>query len=54
MKQNLDIFDWSLTEEELSKIDQILQRRHVTLIGKMVKEHNDVMAEIDAELDEVI
>lgn len=51
MKQNLDIFDWSLTEEELLKIDQIPQRRHVYLIGTMVTEHNDVLAEIDADLD---
>ncbi|KAK1416317.1 hypothetical protein QVD17_32106 [Tagetes erecta] len=51
MKQNLDIFDWSLTEEELTKIDQIPQRRQIYLIGTMVTEHNDVMAEIDAELD---
>ncbi|KAJ0538880.1 putative D-galacturonate reductase [Helianthus annuus] len=51
MKQNLDIFDWTLTEEELYKIDQIPQRRHFYLIGTMVTEHNDIMAEIDAELD---
>nr|BDE26436.1 aldo-keto reductase [Dahlia pinnata] len=52
MKQNLDIFDWSLTEEELSKIDQIPQRRHVYLIGSpIINEHNDILAEIDAELD---
>ncbi|KAM0019772.1 putative D-galacturonate reductase [Helianthus debilis subsp. tardiflorus] len=51
MKQNLDIFDWSLTEEELNKIDQIPQRRHIYLIGSIITEHNDVFAEIDAELD---
>ncbi|KAI3696164.1 hypothetical protein L1987_79174 [Smallanthus sonchifolius] len=51
MKQNLDIFDWSLTEEELNKIDQIPQRKLIYLIGSMVTEHNDVMAEIDADLD---
>ncbi|KAJ0538881.1 putative D-galacturonate reductase [Helianthus annuus] len=51
MKQNLDIFDWSLTQEELKKIDQIPQRRHVYLIGTMALEHNDIMDEIDAELD---
>ncbi|XP_071714343.1 D-galacturonate reductase-like [Rutidosis leptorrhynchoides] len=50
MKQNLDIFDWSLTEEELKKICCIPQRKHLYLIGSMVTEHNDVMAEIDAEL----
>ncbi|CAH1420365.1 unnamed protein product [Lactuca virosa] len=51
MKQNLDIFDWSLTKEEMEKIDQIPQRRHVYLIGSMSIEPNDIMAEIDAELD---
>ncbi|XP_076891899.1 D-galacturonate reductase-like [Bidens hawaiensis] len=51
MKQNLDIFGWSLTEEELNKIDQIPQHRRVYLIGAMVIEHNNIMAEIDAELD---
>ncbi|CAH1430075.1 unnamed protein product [Lactuca virosa] len=51
MKQNLDIFGWSLTEEELEKIDQIPQHRLVYLIGKMTTEPNDIMAEIDAELD---
>ncbi|CAH1431157.1 unnamed protein product [Lactuca virosa] len=50
MKQNLDIFDWSLTEEELNKISQIPQRKHVYLIGSLVTEPNDVMAEIDADL----
>ncbi|KAI3816429.1 hypothetical protein L1987_16125 [Smallanthus sonchifolius] len=51
MKENLDIFDWCLTKEELNKIDQIPQRRHVYLIGSIVIEHNDVLAEIDADLD---
>ncbi|KAJ9554344.1 hypothetical protein OSB04_018389 [Centaurea solstitialis] len=50
MKQNLDIFDWSLTQEELNKISRIPQRKHLYLVGMMVKEHNDVMDEIDAEL----
>ncbi|CAI9296590.1 unnamed protein product [Lactuca saligna] len=50
MKQNLEIFDWSLTEEELNKISQIPQRKHVYLIGSFVTEPNDVMAEIDADL----
>ncbi|KAL4575610.1 hypothetical protein LXL04_022459 [Taraxacum kok-saghyz] len=50
MKQNLDIFDWSLSDEELNKISQIPQRKNVYLIGMMTTEHNDVMAKIDAEL----
>ncbi|XP_076891898.1 D-galacturonate reductase-like [Bidens hawaiensis] len=52
MKQNLDIFGWSLTEEELNKIDQIPQHRRCYLIGGLAIEHNDIFAEIDAELDE--
>ncbi|XP_076914171.1 D-galacturonate reductase-like [Bidens hawaiensis] len=51
MKQNLDIFEWSLTEGELNKIARIPQRRHVYLIGTMVTEHNDILAEIDEELN---
>ncbi|KAI7748567.1 hypothetical protein M8C21_000106 [Ambrosia artemisiifolia] len=50
MKQNLDIFDWSLTEDELIKISQIPQQRHVYLSGTMLKEPHDVLAEIDAGL----
>ncbi|XP_076955993.1 D-galacturonate reductase-like [Bidens hawaiensis] len=52
MKQNLDIFGWSFTNEELNKIDQIPQHRRCYLIGGLATEHNDVFAEIDAELDE--
>ncbi|XP_071686420.1 D-galacturonate reductase-like [Rutidosis leptorrhynchoides] len=52
MKQNVDIFDWSLTDEELNKIDKIPQHRRIYLLGSMVLEHNDVVDEIDAELDE--
>ncbi|KAI3516862.1 hypothetical protein L1887_15969 [Cichorium endivia] len=51
MKQNLDIFSWSLTKEELEKIDKIPQHRRVYLIGTMSTEPNNIMAEIDAELD---
>ncbi|KAD2393419.1 hypothetical protein E3N88_40396 [Mikania micrantha] len=51
MKQNLEIFDWSLTQEELNKIDRIPQRRHVYLGGSMSTGHNDILAKIDAELD---
>ncbi|KAI3778715.1 hypothetical protein L2E82_08098 [Cichorium intybus] len=50
MKQNLDIFDWSLSDEELSKISHIPQRKNIYLIGMMTSEHNDIMAKIDAEL----
>ncbi|XP_076897922.1 D-galacturonate reductase-like [Bidens hawaiensis] len=50
MKQNLDIFDWSLTEEELNKISQIPQQKHIYITGALVKEANDVITEIDAGL----
>ncbi|KAJ9554340.1 hypothetical protein OSB04_018385 [Centaurea solstitialis] len=49
MKQNLDIFDWSLTKKELNKISQIPQQKH-TFLSSMASEPNDVMTEIDAEL----
>ncbi|XP_023756637.1 D-galacturonate reductase [Lactuca sativa] len=50
MKQNLDIFNWSLSADELNKISYIPQRKNVYLIGMMMSEHNDVMADIDDEL----
>lgn len=50
MKQNLDIFDWSLSEEELIKINQIPQQKHIYISRTMLKEPNDVLAEIDADL----
>ncbi|KAI7748564.1 hypothetical protein M8C21_000103 [Ambrosia artemisiifolia] len=31
MKQNLDIFDWSLTQDELNKIEQIPQQRNMMI-----------------------
>ncbi|GKA64042.1 D-galacturonate reductase-like protein [Tanacetum coccineum] len=50
MQQNLDIFDWSLTEDELNQISQIPQQKHIYLTGSMINEHHDVIAEIDADL----
>ncbi|XP_071703901.1 D-galacturonate reductase-like [Rutidosis leptorrhynchoides] len=49
MKQNLDIFDWSLSEEEMNKISQIPQQKHI-YFGLMVGEPNDVITEVDADL----
>ncbi|KAJ9554342.1 hypothetical protein OSB04_018387 [Centaurea solstitialis] len=49
MKQNLDIFDWSLTEEELIKISQIPQQKN-TYLRLLTTGPNDVTAEIDEEL----
>ncbi|KAJ0677967.1 putative D-galacturonate reductase [Helianthus annuus] len=50
MKQNLDIFDWALTQEDLNKISQIPQRKLVYLLGFVVTEPNDVTVEIDSKL----
>ncbi|KAK1416347.1 hypothetical protein QVD17_32137 [Tagetes erecta] len=49
MKENLDIFDWSLTEEELINISRIPQKKHV-YCALMVNEPNDVIADIDVGL----
>lgn len=50
MRENLDVFDWSLTEEELSNISRIPQRKGVLLTPSGLVEPNDVVAEIDAEI----
>nr|XP_043637819.1 D-galacturonate reductase-like [Erigeron canadensis] len=50
MRQNLEIFDWALTQEDLYKISQIPQRKLVYLLGFVVTEPNDVTMDIDAEL----
>ncbi|XP_027099484.2 D-galacturonate reductase-like [Coffea arabica] len=47
MKQNLQIFDWSLSEEELEKISQIPQRKAVTLAS--IFGPHDLVLELDAE-----
>lgn len=48
MKENLEIFDWSLTNEELNKIDQLPQRKRV-LLAPLLGPH-DLVLEIDAEI----
>lgn len=48
MKQNLDIFGWSLTEEECNMIAKIPQRKGVYLGA--LSEPCDIIAEIDAEI----
>ncbi|KAI3696155.1 hypothetical protein L1987_79165 [Smallanthus sonchifolius] len=50
MMQNVDIFDWALTQEDLNKISQIPQRKLVYLLGFVVREPNDITAEIDSKL----
>ncbi|CDP05463.1 unnamed protein product [Coffea canephora] len=48
MKQNLQIFDWSLSEEELEKISQIPQRKGVTLAS--ILGPHDLVLELAAEV----
>ncbi|XP_008220962.1 PREDICTED: D-galacturonate reductase-like [Prunus mume] len=48
MKQNVDIFDWSLTDEELEKISHFPQRKAVTF-ASIVGPH-DLIVDIDAQL----
>lgn len=50
MRENLDIFGWSLTQEELDNISQIPQRKGVLLTSTGLLEPNDVVAQIDAEI----
>ncbi|XVE74577.1 hypothetical protein DITRI_Ditri12bG0028400 [Diplodiscus trichospermus] len=51
MRQNLDIFDCSLTEEESNKISQLPQRKGITFAS--ILGPHDVVLELDAEtLDE--
>ncbi|CAK9162140.1 unnamed protein product [Ilex paraguariensis] len=48
MRQNLQIFDWSLTQEESHKINQLPQRKGITLahaLGPL-----DWVLELDADL----
>lgn len=47
MIENLQIFDWSLTEEESSKINQLPQHKGVTFAS--VLGPHDLMLELDAE-----
>ncbi|OMO72587.1 Aldo/keto reductase [Corchorus olitorius] len=48
MKQNLDIFDWSLTEEESNKISQLPQRKGVLL--EPVLGSHDLVLQLQAEI----
>ncbi|XP_022990638.1 D-galacturonate reductase-like [Cucurbita maxima] len=48
MRQNIDIFDWSLTEEESAKIDELPQ--HKAVVFANIYGPHDVVLELDAEL----
>ncbi|XVF02972.1 hypothetical protein REPUB_Repub04eG0220300 [Reevesia pubescens] len=47
MRQNLDIFNWSLTEEESNKISQLPQRKGITFAS--IFGPHDWLLELDAE-----
>ncbi|XP_073286268.1 D-galacturonate reductase-like [Primulina huaijiensis] len=46
MKENLDILDWSLSEEEIEKINQLPQRKGTTLAS--ILGPHDIVLELDA------
>lgn len=48
MKENLQIFDWSLSEEELDKISKMPQRKGVILAS--VFGPHDFVLQLDAEV----
>lgn len=48
MQNNIDIFDWSLTEEELEKIDQLPQHKCVTFVNNLGP--TKLALELDAEI----
>ncbi|XP_052203919.1 D-galacturonate reductase-like [Diospyros lotus] len=48
MRENLDIFDWSLTEEESKKISLLPQRKGTTMAS--ILGPHDLLLEIDAEI----
>lgn len=48
MRENLDIFDWSLTEEESKQISLLPQRKGTTMAS--ILGPHDLVLEIDAEI----
>lgn len=48
MKQNLDIFGWSSTEEELDKLTHHPQRKGVNFASLL--DPHDIVLQIDAQL----
>lgn len=48
MRENLQIFDWALSTDDLEKIDQLLQRKGVTLAS--ILGPHDLVLELDAEV----
>lgn len=48
MRQNLEIFDWSLSEEDLKRISELPQRKGF-LLSSIVGAH-DLVLEFDKEI----
>ena len=49
MRQNVDIFDWSLNEDELAKINQLPQHRAIVFAN--IFGHHDLVLDLDAQLN---
>lgn len=50
MRQNIDIFDWSLSEEELANINQLPQHRAI-VFANIFGQH-DLVLDLDAQLND--
>lgn len=48
MRSNLDILNWSLTKEDIEKINQLPQRKHILLANTFG--HNAIGLELDSEV----
>jgi len=53
LKQNLEIFDWELTEEDRLKISQIPQRKVVQTSSGLFSEEGEFTSVDPAELNNV-
>ncbi|XP_038889263.1 D-galacturonate reductase-like [Benincasa hispida] len=50
MRQNIDIFDWSLSKEELANISQLPQHRAIVFAN--IFGHHDLVLHLDAQLND--
>ncbi|KAE8705425.1 NADPH-dependent codeinone reductase 1-4 [Hibiscus syriacus] len=46
MKENLEIFDWSLSGEEMEKISGIPQRKHSSSLGSFIEDSSELEEEL--------
>jgi diketogulonate reductase-like aldo/keto reductase len=51
LKQNLEIFDWELTEEDRLKISQIPQKKVIKATSGLFSEEGEFMSVDPAELN---